>query len=62
MSVEYCRDKKNIGGRPRQEILKIGICTWNKKNKFFPSAYKIVQRSTQDYNEKIHFCKSNGYF
>ena len=27
--------KKNFGDRPRQEILKIEICIWNKKTIFF---------------------------
>ena len=38
MTAEYCRAKKKIffRGRPWQEILKIHICTWNKKTNFFP--------------------------
>ena len=37
MAVEYCRvQKKNFfGGRPRQEILIIEICTWNKETNLF---------------------------
>ena len=37
MAAEYCRVQKKIlfAGRPRQEILKIEICTWNKKTNFF---------------------------
>ena len=42
MAAEYCRVQNKIffGGRPRQEILKIKICTRKKK---FPNVYKIAQ-------------------
>ena len=37
MAAEYCRVQKKMffEGRPRQEILKIENCTWNKKANFF---------------------------
>ena len=37
MTAEYYRlqKKKNFGGCPRQEILKIEICICNKKTNFF---------------------------
>ena len=59
MAVEYCRVQKKIifGGRPRQEVLKIEICTWNKKNKCFPNVYKISQCSGQDYKKIFIFSK-----
>ena len=36
MAAEYCCLEKKyfIGGRPRQEILKIEIYTWNKKTNY----------------------------
>ena len=51
MAAEYCRVQKKIifGGRPRQDILKIEICTWNRKTNFFlmfirmPSQVPIVK-------------------
>ena len=37
MAAEYCRvqEKFFFGGRRRQEILKIEICIWKTKTKFF---------------------------
>ena len=37
MAPEYCHVQKQnfFGGRPRQEIPNIEICTWNKKTNFF---------------------------
>ena len=46
MATEYCRVYKKkffFGDCPRQEILKIEIWTWNKKNKFVTNVYKIDQ-------------------
>ena len=45
MAAEYCRVQKKFffGCRLRQEILKIEICIWKKKTKFFPNVYKIAQ-------------------
>ena len=34
MVAVYCHVKKKFKGRPRQEILKILICIWNKKTNF----------------------------
>ena len=60
MSTEYCRVQKKffVGGRPRQEILKIEICTWNKKTNFFLIFMRLPSEVPKIINN-IHFCKND---
>ena len=42
MVAEYChvQKKNSFGGHPRQEILKIKICTWNQQTNFLSNVHR----------------------
>ena len=62
MAAEYChvQKKKFFGGRPRQGILKIEICTWNKKTNFFLTFMRLPSEVSKII-KNINFCKNGEH-